>query len=188
MYDGIFYTPYNEGMIRMITAGDRKVMHRVNRWTPPLWVRRWMVAASRAGDGWGWALVGVPVLLFGGERRLAALEAGFLAVGVGLLLFNALKRVAGRTRPCATETNCWATLLPPDRFSFPSGHTITAFAVATPFSLFYPDAAPLLGFGALSVAASRILLGLHFLSDVIAGVAIGCGLGFAAVSLVNGGL
>ena len=175
-------------MIRMITAGDRKVMLRVNRWTPPLWVRRWMIAASRAGDGWGWALVGVAVLLFGGAERFAAIEAGVLAVGLGMALFHSLKRVAGRARPCATEEHCWATLLPPDRFSFPSGHTITAFAVATPFSLFYPDAAPLLVFGALSVAASRILLGLHFLSDVIAGVAIGCGLGFAAVSLVNGGL
>jgi undecaprenyl-diphosphatase len=175
-------------MIRMITAGDRKVMLRVNRWTPPLWVRRWMIAASRAGDGWGWALVGVAVLLFGGAERFAAIEAGVLAVGLGMALFHSLKRVAGRARPCATEEHCWATLLPPDRFSFPSGHTITAFAVATTFSLFYPDAFAVLLFCALSVACSRIMLGLHYLSDVIAGIAIGAGLGYAAVSLVNGSL
>jgi len=172
----------------MITAGDRKVMLRVNRWTPPLWVRRWMIAASRAGDGWGWALVGVAVLLFGGAERFAAIEAGVLAVGLGMALFHSLKRVAGRARPCATEEHCWATLLPPDRFSFPSGHTITAFAVATTFSLFYPDAFAVLLFCALSVACSRIMLGLHYLSDVIAGIAIGAGLGYAAVSLVNGSL
>lgn len=172
----------------MITTGDRKVMLRVNRWTPPLWVRRWMVAASRAGDGWGWALVGVAVLLFGGAERFAAMAAGVLAVGVGMVLFHSLKRVAGRTRPCATEEHCWATLLPPDRFSFPSGHTITSFAVATTFSLFYPDAMAVLLFCALSVASSRIMLGLHYLSDVIAGIAIGASLGYGAVALVNGSL
>jgi undecaprenyl-diphosphatase len=175
-------------MIRMITAGDRKVMHRVNQWTPPLWVRRWMVFASRAGDGWGWVLIGFFILLWGGDDRYAALESGLIAVGAGQILFNILKRLTGRARPCATEESCWATLLPPDRFSFPSGHTITAFAVAVPIGLFYPAMLGALVFCAMSVASSRILLGLHFLSDVIAGIAIGCGLGMASFSLLTGGL
>jgi undecaprenyl-diphosphatase len=172
-------------MIRMITAGDRKVMHRVNRWTPPLWVRHWMIMASRAGDGWGWVFIGVCILLWGGDRRFAALEAGLIATGTGQILFNVVKRLTGRKRPCTIDENCWATLLPPDRFSFPSGHTITAFAVAVPLGLFYPAMLPLLIFCAMSVASSRVLLGLHFLSDVVAGIAIGCGLGLAAVSLVS---
>jgi undecaprenyl-diphosphatase len=170
-------------MIRMITAGDRKVMRRVNQWTPPLWVREWMIGASRAGDGWGWVLLGVGILLWGGEKRFAALEAGLIATGTGQILFNVVKRITGRARPCATEASCWATLLPPDRFSFPSGHTITAFAVAVPIGLFYPALLPVLIFCAMSVASSRVLLGLHFLSDVIAGIAIGCGLGLAGFSL-----
>ncbi len=52
--------------------------------------------------------------------------------------------------------------LPPDQFSFPSGHTITAFAVAVSLSRFYPELATGLLFCALSIAASRILLGMHF--------------------------
>ncbi len=76
------------------------------------------------------------------------------------------------------EPHCWATLLPPDQFSFPSGHTITAFAVAVSLSRFYPDLAIGLLFCAVSVAASRILLGMHFLSDVLAGAAIGSLLAF----------
>jgi undecaprenyl-diphosphatase len=175
-------------MIRMIAAGDRKVMLRVNQWTPPLWVRRWMVWASRAGDGWGWMLFGACVLIWGGAKRFGALEAGLLAVGAGQALFNILKRVTGRARPCATEAHSWATLLPPDRFSFPSGHTITAFAAAVPLGLFYPSLLPALVFCAMSVAASRILLGLHYLSDVIAGIAIGCGLGLGAALVVVRGL
>jgi undecaprenyl-diphosphatase len=172
-------------MFRLITAGDRKIMLRVNRWTPPLWVRHWMVAASRAGDGWGWAIFGLGVLLWGGEQRFAALIASMISTVAGQILFNILKRLTGRARPCATETNCWATLLPPDRFSFPSGHTITAFAVAVPLGLFYPVLLPILIFCAMSVASSRILLGLHYLSDVVAGIAIGCGLGIGAVAMVS---
>ena len=43
---------------------------------------------------------------------------------------------------------------------------------------FYPEAVPVLMFCAVSVAASRILLGMHFLSDVMAGALIGTGIGY----------
>ena len=114
----------------------------------------------------------------------AARENLALAAGVGIAAFLRLKKATGRKRPCALEPHCWATLLPPDQFSFPSGHTITAFAVAVSLSLFYPDLLIGLLFCALSVAASRILLGMHFLSDVLAGAAIGTALAYGSVWLV----
>ena len=83
----------------------------------------------------------------------------------------------GPARPCALEPHCWSTLLPPDRFSFPSGHSITAFAICTPLVLQYPAAAPGILFCAVSIAASRIILGMHFLSDVVAGSVLGWMLG-----------
>ena len=55
---------------------------------------------------------------------------------------------------------------------------MTAFAVAIPLSLFYPTLTIGLAFCALSIAVSRILLGMHFLSDVVAGALIGTGLGY----------
>jgi undecaprenyl-diphosphatase len=75
--------------------------------------------------------------------------------------------------------------LPPDRFSFPSGHTITAFAVAVSLAAFYPDLGIGLLFCAASIALSRILLGMHFLSDVLAGALIGSGLACGAVWLLR---
>jgi undecaprenyl-diphosphatase len=167
-------------VIRLIVTGDRILMRRINQWLAPNWIRKWMVAASRGGDGWLWSVVGLVVLGFGGERRTGALETGFFAVAAGLAAFLILKRLAGRERPCATEPHCWSSLLPPDRFSFPSGHTITAFAVAISIGLFYPTLLLGLIFCALSVAASRVLLGLHYLSDVVAGIAIGTAIGLAA--------
>jgi undecaprenyl-diphosphatase len=95
-----------------------------------------------------------------------------------------LKKATGRRRPCAFEPHCWATLLPPDQFSFPSGHTITAFAVALSLSHFYPNLAVGLLFCAISIAASRVLLGMHFLSDVLAGAAIGGVLAYTATWIV----
>ena len=75
--------------------------------------------------------------------------------------------------------HCWATLLPPDQFSFPSGHTITAFAFTAAVGSFYPHLMGVLLLCAFSVATSRIMLGMHFLSDVVVGAILGGGLGYA---------
>ncbi|MBZ5724453.1 MAG: phosphatase PAP2 family protein [Acidobacteriia bacterium] len=168
-----------------IVHRDHSLMLSVNRWPAPRWIRAWMIAATRAGDGWLWYAMGLVILLFGGEQRVAATGAAALAAGLGIAIFLRLKKAAGRRRPCAFQPHCWATLLPPDQFSFPSGHTITAFAVAVALSLFYPELALGMLFCALSVAASRILLGLHFLSDVVAGAAIGAGLAYGCVWIVR---
>jgi len=172
-------------LLEFIAAGDYRVMRRVHRWPAPRWVRLWMVAATRGGDGWLWYTLGTLLLQFGGPERFAALGAGALAAGAGVALFIKLKRLAGRRRPCAIEPHCWATLLPPDQFSFPSGHTIAAFAVSVSIGLFYPGILAGLLLVAMSVAVSRILLGMHFLSDVIAGAMLGTMLGFATFELLH---
>jgi len=169
----------------LILASDYGLMRRVNRWRAPRWVRMWMICATRGGDGWMWYFLGALLLAFGGHMRLEALGAGALSSGSGILVFLKLKRWTGRKRPCAIEPHCWATLLPPDQFSFPSGHSITAFAVAVSVGAFYPVLLAALLFCALSVAVSRILLGMHFLSDVVAGSAIGTLLGYAAVAAIH---
>ena len=117
-------------------------------------------------------------------RNSLMATSAVLAVAMGIAFFLQLKRVCNRRRPCALEPHCWATLLPPDQFSFPSGHTITAFSVAVSLSVFYPAAVLGLLFCAASVAVSRIVLGMHFLSDVIAGAAIGTLLGYGAAAFL----
>ena len=164
-----------------IIRRDYSLMRRANNWVAPRWMRAYVIASTRAGDGWLWYAMGIGVLLFGGENRFRALGAAGAGAVLSILLFMAVKRFTGRRRPCEIEPHCWATLLPPDQFSFPSGHTMTAFAVAIPFSLFYPELTAGLLFCALSVAVSRILLGMHFLSDVVAGAILGTGLGYLAV-------
>jgi undecaprenyl-diphosphatase len=144
-----------------------------------------MVCATRGGDGWLWYALGCVVLLFGGSAAFLAVATSGLAAAVGIALFLWLKRKTRRKRPCAIEPHCWAKLLPPDHFSFPSGHSITAFAVTLPLGLYYPATMLVLMFCAVSVAVSRVVLGLHFLSDVVAGSAIGSALGYFAFRLLT---
>ena len=115
---------------------DHAVMRRVNRWAAPRWFRVWMLAATRAGDGWLWAAIGLSLLaLSDADERFAAVAAATSAALLSTVLFLVLKRLINRRRPCELEPHCWAELDPPDAYSFPSGHTMVAFAVALPVSL-----------------------------------------------------
>lgn len=163
-----------------IQKRDHRLMRRVNCWRPPRWFRCWMICSTRLGDGWLWYALGAILLGVGGQGRFAAVAAAALAAVTSILLFRALKKASGRKRPCALEPHHWAGIAPPDQFSFPSGHTLTAFAVAVAVGLFYPDLMGVLLFFAASIAMSRIALGMHFLSDVIAGSVLGISVGYAA--------
>ena len=170
--------------VATLSMPDYALMRKVNRWRAPRWIRWWMIASTRGGDGWFWGLCTVILLASHDAARFAALISSTLATMVGIMIFVTVKRAVGRKRPCHIEPHCWATLLPPDQFSFPSGHSITAFAIAVSLGLFYPVVFPVMLFLAFSIALSRILLGMHFLSDVVVGALLGAVLGYGAFSLV----
>ena len=173
-----------DNVLGYIATHDLIVMRRCNKWMAPRWFRLWMICATRGGDGWLWYAILCAILLFGGEVRFLAAGSSFLAGAVGIWLFLLLKKAANRPRPCAISEHAWATLLPPDRFSFPSGHTMTAFAVTTPLMSYYPDLSLGLLFCAVSVAISRIVMGMHFLSDVVAGGLLGAFLGYLSMAVI----
>lgn len=163
-----------------LSAPDFNIMHRLNRWRAPRWVRWWMLCATRAGDGWLWGFIGLAVLLSPDATRFRAIEAAACAVTSGILVFHKIKRVVGRIRPRDIEPHCWAHIVTRDRFSFPSGHSTTAFAVAVSLGSFYPEIMPVLLVLAANVAISRVVVGMHFLSDVLVGSGMGAVLGYAA--------
>jgi undecaprenyl-diphosphatase len=113
-----------------------------------------------------------------------------IAVAIGqTLLSNGIKNLVDRVRPTA---NPIAHTLGP---SFPSGHTTGAAACFAAFALVLGRGrsrnvqsvlAGIAVFVAIAVAASRVLLGVHWLSDVIGGLALGWGW-FAACSIAFGG-
>jgi undecaprenyl-diphosphatase len=163
-----------------IELNDYRLMRRVHRWRAPRWFRILMIVSTRSGDGWLWYALGAILFIYGGQHRFLAIGAATSATAVGIFLFRTLKHASRRKRPCEIEPHCWAVILPPDRYSFPSGHSITAFGVAVSIGLFYPELQGSLLTVAFLIAGSRIILGMHFLSDVLAGSAIGVGLGVAS--------
>jgi undecaprenyl-diphosphatase len=85
-----------------------------------------------------------------------------------------------RVRPRDFEPHCWAKIVTRDKFSFPSGHAITAFAVALSLGSFYPEIMLLLLLLVANVAISRVIVGMHYVSDVVAGAGLGALLGYVA--------
>jgi undecaprenyl-diphosphatase len=160
-------------VLAYVLASDGRFSGRLLDWRPPRWVRVWMLTATRLGDGWLWALAAV-LLATSGERGLRVLGAIAVAGALASGLLVCIKRRVHRPRPCDlvrprhfdVDPLAW---FPSDRFSFPSGHALNAFAMGSVIALAFPLLAlPLLAFAA-SVAASRVVLGLHWLSDVLVG-------------------
>lgn len=136
-------------------------------------VRTYFAAVSRLGDGLFWYALMAALVLFDGIDGLAASAHLATTGAIALLLYKGLKRWTRRPRPFASDVRIRAWVAPLDEFSFPSGHTLHAVAFTIVAVAHYPALAWLLLPFTASVAVSRVVLGLHFPSDVLAATAIG---------------
>ncbi len=129
--------------------------------------------ASRAGDGvlWYFLLIALP-LLFGATAIRPALI--MMATGLtGLLIYRRLKSVLVRERPFIRYPGITQAMAPLDRYSFPSGHTLHAVCFTCQAVGHFPVLGWVLVPAAALIALSRVVLGLHYPTDVLAGAAIG---------------
>jgi undecaprenyl-diphosphatase len=155
---------------------ERAVCLRVNSRCRRGAVQAFFVAASRLGDGLVWyALMAALALTGGATGAYAALQMA-VAGAFGALLYRVLKQRLVRERPCVSHAGILAGTAPLDRYSFPSGHTLHAACFTTLAVSHDPALAPVLVPLALAIAASRVVLGLHYPSDVAAGALLGAAL------------
>lgn len=170
-------------MLRYIDALEIRVCLRVNGYGRPERFRRFFAAVSRLGDGWGWLVLGVAALALHGTAALPVILRALAAAAIGLAVYRLLKQRLVRERPFVASDEIRCLTPPLDRYSFPSGHTLHAVCFTSIFGNFEPllliAAAPF----ALLVAISRVVLGLHYPSDVLAGAALGAALAAAAAAL-----
>ena len=169
-----------------LSAREQAWCLTANRWGARQAVRAYFRFVSRLGDGTFWYALMLMLALCDGWRGLGA--AAHLAVvgGIATLLYRRLKRWTRRPRPFAADGRIQAWIAPLDEYSFPSGHTLHAVTFTLVALAYYPSLIWLLLPFTLSVAASRVVLGMHYPSDVIAAGGIGALLASASLWLVPG--
>jgi undecaprenyl-diphosphatase len=145
----------------------------LNRSSGTTVVRALFRTVSWLGDGWCWyTLIGLLPLLYGSAGWWPAAHLA-LTGACGLLLYKLIKTNAVRERPYITHSVIRCASAPLDRYSFPSGHTLHAVSFTWLMASYFPEwTAPLVVL-ALLIALSRVILGLHYPTDVAAGALLG---------------
>jgi undecaprenyl-diphosphatase len=157
---------------------------RVNRGCRRRGVRSFFGAVSRVGDGPLWYGLMIAVALFDRANgwHIALLMA--MTSAIGAALYKLLKTRLVRERPFISHAGILCGTTPLDRYSFPSGHTLHAVSFTTLAVHDFPELGWLLVPFAALIAASRVVLGLHYPSDVAAGALIGAALATLSMVLV----
>lgn len=171
-------------LFERIDAAEHVLCRRLNAAAALLPLRLTLQAASRLGDGIAWyALIIALPILYGRPAVRPAIVMALTGIA-GLLIYAWLKRTCVRERPLVTHR---ASILfpgsPLDRYSFPSGHTLHAISFTWQAVAHYTGLGWVLIPFACLVAASRVILGLHYLSDVLAGALLGAMLAAAGLAL-----
>ena len=147
-------------------------------------IRNWFRLISRLGDGIFWYILMAAILFMQQNNGLQPVLHMVVVGSTGTLLYKWLKHKTHRPRPAQVHQDVWVTGKPLDFFSFPSGHTLHAVVFSVIALSYYPQLDFILLPFTMMVAMSRVILGLHYPSDVLAGAAIGYLLAQLSIQLV----
>lgn len=166
--------PRCQRLVARLTAYELPLCRRLNQ------VENRSVLALFRGVSWLgdwrlWAALGLVLAWREGLTAAPVRQMALLAM-VCLPLYSALKHVLARERPFVEHAGIERLVAPLDRYSFPSGHTQHAVAFTLVLVSHYPALGWLLIPFTILVAASRVILGMHYPSDVLAGGVLGASL------------
>ncbi|MCG3731391.1 phosphatase PAP2 family protein [Vibrio cincinnatiensis] len=145
-------------------------------------------AISHTGDGHLYLLFGLLAWVGDSLNGVTFLITGVIAFAIELPLYWGLKNSFQRRRPEEFSPLLTAFITPSDRYSLPSGHTAAAFLMASVIGHFYPPLSFLALLWAGFIGTARILLGVHFLTDVIIGALLGTSCAMLALFFMEGGI
>lgn len=164
-------------------AFDSALCIQVNKSSHFLAIRVLFRIISRLGDGVFWYTMMMAILLMQGKAGILPVLHMLLVGLVATMLYKWLKGKTLRPRPYEVHQDIWLTGRPLDRFSFPSGHTLHAVAFSVIAVFYYPVLFVVVVPFAFMVALSRVVLGLHYPSDVLVGALIGLVLSLLSINL-----
>jgi undecaprenyl-diphosphatase len=154
---------------------DRRLCVQLNSASRSTYVRSFFNVISRLGDGIFWySLTAFLVFIHShqGQGMLEGLHILLTALA-GVIIYKYLKTKLVRERPFVNNAIIQQAAPTLDRYSFPSGHTLHAFSFSIMFSYYLPELIPVVWAFTFLVSLSRIILGLHYPTDVVAGALIG---------------
>ena len=157
-------------LLSHLAHSDDWVCARLDRWRTPVWLELGLVAATHLGDGWVWLAVVLAALARGDHTPSRALFEAASAIVVVNVAQVLLKHAFRRSRPRSARP---PSVRAPDPFSFPSGHAMNAFAVAVLVGTHLPWGLPWALAAAACVGTSRVVLRIHYVTDVAAGALLG---------------
>lgn len=173
-----------ESHLARIDAAEYGLCRRLNRSASRHIVGQVFRAASRLGDGVIWYVLMLALPLLYGANGIRPAVCMALTGILGVALYKWLKRVVVRERPFIKHIGISLRATPLDRYSFPSGHTLHAVSFTWQAVACFPELGWVLVPVAVLIAASRVILGLHYPTDVLAGAAIGALLAATGLSFV----
>lgn len=145
--------------------------------------RRFIMAIkwlSRSGDGYMQLVIPLIFLIKDGQAGHDFFMIALAAFTVERSVYFSLKNTLKRPRPPAVIPYFFSMVTPADQFSFPSGHAMASFLLATLVIAYIGSTAFPIVIWATGVGLSRIILGVHFPTDILAGASLGTFIGVIA--------
>lgn len=157
--------------------------NRVCHWQS---VERLFAIISRLGNGVFWYSLMTFIFVFdySAYGTKAVLHMAVMGI-IGVLIYKYLKTHMVRQRPSMTWNQIHRGTAPLDLYSFPSGHTLHAVSFSLIASFYYPGLAWILLPFTTLIALSRVILGLHYPTDVIVGAIIGGVLAITSINIIS---
>ena len=169
-------SPLEHLTITRLQRADERLCLALNATSRYLSVLHVFRLVSWLGNGVFWYALMLALLIEDAQSALFPVLHMVVVGAIGTATYSALKRRTARPRPFNVVPAVSLGAVPLDAFSFPSGHTLHAVAFTLVAASYYPVLAGPLAAFTLLVAASRVVLGLHYPSDVLAGAALGAGI------------
>ena len=171
-------------LMKSLTKFDTALFYRLHRLTDNRNCRS-IIWLSRTGDGYLYLVMGILLWAFEPQHGELFLYTALMAYALELPLYVVLKKSIKRPRPCDFLLNFKAHVTPADKFSLPSGHTAAACLMASIVSHYYPSFAVIAYSWAFLIGLSRVLLGVHYPTDVVAGMVLGTTIALLSLSILG---
>lgn len=138
---------------------------------------------SHTGDGHLYVALGLFLFYLQTFQSLAFIKTALIAFLVEIPCFIMLKALIKRDRPFVHLTDCSIAITPSDKFSMPSGHTAAAFLMAFLVSHYYFEFSVMAYLWAAGIGISRVILGVHYPSDIIVGAILGMSCAYLSLAM-----